>query len=111
MGWQERVPNPFPGTAWAEQAYQHAAYMTITTGLEFDYETGTIKTGLRFTDQVLEGSPAEILTHRGFQDGVGGIETEDARLNMSFMLGYNLAQLAVNRAAKVVDTKSGVGEG
>src|SRR5437016_2564207 len=101
MSFEDRVGNPFD-SEWAREAYQHASYMSVTTGLEFDRETGTLKTKLRFTDKIIEGSPADVLTNRGFQEGMGTIETEAARINMAFMLGYALAELGLKKLAKEI---------
>jgi hypothetical protein len=91
----KRVANPFPDSEWAKDAYQNAAYMSVTMGLEFDAETGEIATlphSLRGKEP-LRGNPGAVLSNEDFVQDIGHIPTEIDRLNLAFMLGYCLARL------------------
>lgn len=92
-----RLPNPFPGSEWAPDAYQNAAYMSVAMGYEFDLTTAIMRTQPhthRGKKEPLRGAPGEVLTDPEFIACMGHIPTEELRLNMAFMLGYITAQLA-----------------
>lgn len=102
MGFNDRVGPPFKESDAALRAYQHAAYVGVSGGLEFDNKTGEIATSYPIEGGRVEvrGTPGEVINN---DECFSWLPAPIDRLNLAFTLGYCLAQIEAKKVKNGAD--------